>query len=96
MAAGVGAVVAGELDEVDLVRDGDRAREVGEEDEARLQRRDEERLTAGVVGGDLTSELTDPRLQLLAREVDGPQARFGGYDASSSRYRSARRSMSRL
>jgi hypothetical protein len=58
--ARVGAVVAGELDEVDLVRDRDRAREVGEEDEARLQQRDQQQLAVGVVARDLGAELVDP------------------------------------
>jgi hypothetical protein len=58
--ARVGAVVAGELDEVDLVRDRDRAREIGEEDEARLQQRDQQQLAVGVVARDLGAELVDP------------------------------------
>jgi hypothetical protein len=49
VAAGVGAVVARQLDEVDLVLDRDRAREVGEEDEARLQQRDEQQVAVLVV-----------------------------------------------
>ena len=46
-------VVGGELEEVELVRIGERAREVGDEDEARLQRGDEERRPALVVAGEL-------------------------------------------
>ena len=88
--------VARQLDEVDLVRDVERTREIRQEDEARLQRGDEEGLAAVVVGRDLTAELSDPRLQLLTREVDLSEPRARPYDASSSRYRSARRSMSRL
>jgi hypothetical protein len=49
MAAGVGAVVAGQLDEVDLVLDRDRPREVGEEDETRLQEGDEQQVAVLVV-----------------------------------------------
>jgi hypothetical protein len=97
MAALVGARgVARELEEVDPVRDAQGAREVRDEDEARFQRRDEQRLAAVVVAAQLAPELTDARLQLLAREVDLAEARAATYDASSSRYRSARRSMSRL
>jgi hypothetical protein len=97
MAALVGARgVARELEEVDPVRDAQGAREVRDEDEARFQRRDEQRLAAVVVAAQLAPELTDARLQLLAREVDLAEARAAAYDASSSRYRSARRSMSRL
>jgi len=88
--------VARELEEVDPVRDAQRARQVGDEDEARFQRRDEQRLAAVVVAAQLAPELTDARLQLPAREVDLAEARAATYDASSSRYRSARRSMSRL
>jgi hypothetical protein len=68
--AGVGAVVAGELDEVDLVRDRDRARKVGEEDEARLEERDQQEVALGVVAGDLRAELVDAASQLLGREED--------------------------
>ena len=96
MSAGVGAGrVAGELEEVEAMRDRERAGEVGDEDEARLQGCDQERLAALVVAGDLAPELANTGLQLPPREVDVPQARRP-YDASSSRYRSARRSMSRL
>jgi hypothetical protein len=97
MAALVGAGgIARELEEVEPVRDADGAGEVGEEDDTRLERRDEERLTAVVVARELAPELTDARLQLLSREVDVAEALAAAYDASSSRYRSARRSMSRL
>ena len=60
------AAVAGELDEVERVEDRDRAREVGDEDEARLQRRHEDRLAAGVVAGDLGAELPNARGKLAA------------------------------
>jgi hypothetical protein len=97
MSALVGAGrVARELDEIQAVVDPDRARQVGDEDNARLERRDEERLPPFVVPGDLAPELADTRPQLLAREVDLPEPRSRSYDASSRWYRSARRSMSRL
>jgi hypothetical protein len=97
VAAGVGAGrIAGELQEVEAVRDSQRPREIGREDEARLERSDEQRLEPFVVAGDLTAQLADARLQLLVREVDLTKARASAYDASSSRYLSARRSMSRL
>jgi hypothetical protein len=87
--------VARKLEEVDRVGDRDRAREVGEEDEARLQRGDEERLPTGVVAGDVAAELADTCGQLLPRQVDlADGARL--YDASSRWYRCARRSRSRL
>jgi hypothetical protein len=66
---GVGAV-ARQLDEVVRVGDPHRAGEVGEEDHARLQRRDEERLAPRVVAGDLAAELADACGQLLPRQVD--------------------------
>jgi hypothetical protein len=95
--AGVGVrSVAGELDEVDAVEDSERAREVGQEDDARLQRRDEERLAAGVVAFDLAAELADACRQLLTCQVDLADARARLYDASSSWYRCAKRSRSRL
>jgi hypothetical protein len=97
MAALVGAGrVARELDEVQAVVDPDRARQVGDENDAGLERRDQERLSALVVTGDLATELADARPQLLAGEVDLAEPGFRSYDASSSWYRSARRSMSRL
>jgi hypothetical protein len=88
--------VARELDEVQAVVDPDRARQVGDEDDAGLERRDQERLPALVVTGDLATEFADACPQLLAGEVDLAEPGFRSYDASSSWYRSARRSMSRL
>jgi hypothetical protein len=97
VAAGVGVrAVARQLDEVERVQDRDRAREVGEEDEARLQWSDEERLAALVVARALLPELPDARRQLLAGEVDLADGLRLGYDASSRRYRCAKRSRSRL
>jgi hypothetical protein len=64
------AVVAGERDEIDVVDDRQRPGEVGDEDDRGLQRRDEDRLAALVVGGDLGAELGDPALNLLSGEVD--------------------------
>jgi hypothetical protein len=52
------------------VQEGQRARQVGQEDERRLQGADEQRLLAGVVGGDLLAELRDAGRDLLGREVD--------------------------
>jgi hypothetical protein len=100
--AGLVGAVAGELDEVDVVDDRKRAAEVDEEDDARLQRRDEERLPAGIVLPDLGAELTDPRGDLRGREVDVADPSIGGllvetgYEASFSPYRWPSRSMSRL
>jgi hypothetical protein len=85
VAARVGAVVAGELDEVDRVGDRDRPREVGQEDEARLQQRDEQQVAAGVLAGDLRAELVDASSQLVRCEKDLTDAGIDGYDARSSR-----------
>jgi hypothetical protein len=85
VAAGVRAVVAGQLDEVDLVLDPDCAREVGEENEARLQQRDEQQLAALVVARDVGSEFFDAAAQLLGGEEDLADAGVGLYDARSSR-----------
>ncbi len=82
----VGAV-ARQLDEIDPVRNRDRPGQVREEDGARLQRCDEQRLTPVVVTGDLAAELGDARVQLLAREVDLADGVPRLYDASSRRYR---------
>jgi hypothetical protein len=89
--------VAGELDEVDAVEDRQRARKVGEEDEARLERADQQRLAVRVVACDLCSELDDPCPDLLGGEVDLPDPRLVvGYEAIGSLNRSARRARSRL
>jgi hypothetical protein len=75
MAALVGAGgVAGELEEVQTVRDSQGTREVGDEDEARLQRRDEERLPPVVVARKLPTELAYACLQLPPGEVDLAEA----------------------
>jgi hypothetical protein len=52
------------------VDDGQRPREVGEEDEARLEAADEDRLAPGVVGADLGPQLCDAGGDLGGREVD--------------------------
>jgi hypothetical protein len=93
--AGPILVVRGQLEEVELVRDGQRAGEVGQEDEARLERCDEERRLAFVVTGEVGAELADARVELLAPEVDVADAARRQL-ARSSLYRSARRVMSRL
>ncbi len=65
VAAGLGAVVAGELDEVECVQDRERAREVADERQTRLQRADDERLAPGEVPRDLGAELSDAGVNLL-------------------------------
>jgi hypothetical protein len=68
------------------VRQLQRAREVGQEDEARLERADEQRLAACVVARDLAGELVDARAQLVAGEIDLADPRIGGlYEARSRR-----------
>ena len=74
--------VAGEIEEVELVPDRERARQVGEEDDARLQRRDEQRVTLAVVVRDLASELADPELDLRGGEVAVADAGIAGDQAS--------------
>jgi hypothetical protein len=67
------------------VRDRQRAREVGQEDDARLERRDEQRLASSVVACQLGAELADPLANLLGGEVDVADPLVeGDYDASSS------------
>jgi hypothetical protein len=88
------SVVAGECNEIQVVDDRKSPGQVGDEDERRRQRRNEDRLAAVVVGGDLGSEFADPALDLLPREVDLPDPGIR-YEARSSLYRWARRSMSR-
>ena len=57
--------VAGQLDEVELVRDLNCAREIRDEEERALERRDEDRVEPLVIRRDLGAELGDPRLDLL-------------------------------
>ena len=85
-----------ELEEVELVRDRDRARKIGQEDEARLERRDEQRVTSVEVARDLLAQLANACRELVPREVDLRDLSAGAYEARSSRYRSASRAMSRL
>jgi hypothetical protein len=62
MAASVGSGrVARELDEIEPVVDRECPGQVGDEDDARLERRDEERLTVFVVSRDVAPELADTR-----------------------------------
>jgi hypothetical protein len=67
------------------VGDRDRARKVGQEDEARLQQRNEQQVAAGVLAGDLRAELVDPTSQLVRCEEDVAYAVVCDYDARSSR-----------
>jgi hypothetical protein len=90
------AAVRRELDEVQLVRDCNGARQVGDEDRARLQRRDQDRILALVVAGDRRAELADACGDFRGGEVDLTDPGVGLQLASVSLYRWARRSMSRL
>jgi hypothetical protein len=65
------------------VRQCDRAREVGEEDEARLEERDEDQVRAGVIARDLASELLDPPCELVGPDEDGAGVRLGAQEARS-------------
>jgi hypothetical protein len=95
--AGLVAPVAGQLHEVDLVRDRDRPAEIGEEDEARLQQADEQQVAVGVVGRDLRAQFLDARANIVRAEEDVTDAWVAlFYQARSSWYRWASRSMSRL
>jgi hypothetical protein len=60
------------------VDDLQRPRQVGEEDEARLEAADQDRLAARVVLPDLLAELRDPGRDLLGGEVDVPDLPVGG------------------
>ena len=80
--ASVARAVPRELHEVDVVRNPDGARKVGEEDEARLERRNEKRFPAVVVACDLETELADASLDFLGGEVDVPDAGGGAQTAA--------------
>jgi hypothetical protein len=64
------------------VGDRQRPRQVGEEDDARLQRRDQDGLQPLVVRGDRGAELVDARLELLRAEVNVSDAFVELQDAS--------------
>jgi hypothetical protein len=74
--AGTRAAVAGELDEVEMVEDRQRTRQVGRERDARLEQADEEGLQRVVVGGDLRAELADADRDLVRVEIDVADARI--------------------
>jgi hypothetical protein len=80
--AGAAARVRGQLEEVDPVGGGQCAREVGQEDGTRLQRRDEQRLATGVRLGQIRSELGDAAADFLARQVDLPDRVAVGGEAA--------------
>jgi hypothetical protein len=72
--SGTEGVVGRELEEVELVGDLDGSREVGDEDEARLERCDEQRVASLVLEGELDSKLAYAAFDLLTTEVDGADA----------------------
>src|SRR5262245_1430607 len=80
-----------ELDDIERVGDAKRSRQVGEKDDARLQRRHENGIEAVVGFGDLRAELFDPLGDLGTREVHGTDLAVLGmlreshYDARRSR-----------
>jgi hypothetical protein len=59
------------------VDDRERTREIGDEDDGSLQRGNQNRLEAVVVGGDLRRELLDPLANLFSGEVDLADALVG-------------------
>ena len=67
------------------------AREVGEEHDARLERRDEDGIESVVFARDLLSQLRDPGSDLATRQVHGADLavlgvmRVSHYEASRSR-----------
>ncbi len=63
------------------MRDRQRPREVGEEDDARLQRRDEQRLAADVGRSKVDAELRDAASDLVARQIDLPDRVAVGREA---------------
>jgi hypothetical protein len=70
--------VRGELDELQLVRYLELARQVGEEDDARLERGDENRRARAVLPRDLVRQLRDPLRDLILGEVPVADARVVG------------------
>jgi hypothetical protein len=54
------------------VRDRQGAREIGQEDGARLERRDEQRFASRIRVGELGAELDDPLPDLRTGQIDVP------------------------
>ena len=54
------------------MRDRERAREVGQEDGARLERRDEQRLASCIRVGEILTELGDAAADLRTGQIDVP------------------------
>jgi hypothetical protein len=79
-----------ELDYVEGVWDPKSAGEVGEKDDARLQRRDEHGIEARVLAADLRAKLGDACGDLVARQMDGAQLAVLG--SLRDRHQDARRS----
>ena len=90
--AALPAVKRLELDEVQLVRQQYRAREIDGEDEAAAEWHDEHEVAPFVVARDLGAEFARACEQLARRQV----RLAGAHDARSTRRRSASRSTSRL
>ena len=93
---GLLACVPGESDEIQCMDDRSRPAQVGDEDDARLQGGDEDRLATRVVGRDLGAQLVHADPDLLRGEIHVPDAAVEIQLARSSLYRSASRAMSRL
>jgi virulence-associated protein VagC len=91
--------VTGQLEEVEVVEDRDRARQVAEKRDAALQRADEQRLSPGVVRCQLGADLAYPGADLVGVEEDLSDAfvaaRCRSQDAFRSPYRAASRAKSR-
>jgi hypothetical protein len=89
-------VIPGEDDEVERMRDLDRAREVCQKDERALENGDEDGLAPCVIVRDLRPQLVDPCLDLVTGEIDLSDPRVERlYEARFSLYLWARRSKSR-
>jgi hypothetical protein len=69
-AAALPVGVRGELDDVECVRYPQRASQVREEHDARLQWGDEDGIEAGVLATDLRPQLGDTSGDVVARQVD--------------------------
>ena len=65
------------------MRDRQGAREVGQEDGARLEWRDEQRLSARIGFGELRAELGDAAADLRAGQIDVPDGVSVGREGGS-------------
>jgi hypothetical protein len=91
-AAGAAASIRREFHDVERVGDRQCSRQIGEEDDARLEGRDEDRIESRVVAGELGSELENAGRDLGPAQIDRPDGALFRWGLGSRHDYDARRS----